>query len=638
MRFSLKTFFLFAITLVALAVFSGNILLGRIARSDQFRRFAEQKIGEYLKAKVNIGEIRPYRFNQIALEKIIIEPPAVKSGSQLIRLERLIFRYDLRHLFSRRLDIPAGVVLKNPSILIEQDQLPYFYFAGGTSTQAGISLPVMDFQGGEIRYLLPGTGKEVLLTQVEGKISPGMNHEIQVDVRARASGVLEGKARIYGVILPETKSHDLWLQLKAMNVSKDIPLPLKEVDGKLHWVGQDLFFDGLQATLHGWRTELSGSFVQQGGFPEITWRMRIGKGKQAFRLDFVLNLAKQSLRGLFQPAMEHAFQFAGQVRQSGKRFFIDSLRVDDAWEGQGALDFASGNYHLSLDNGLQRFAVHSNLQGLDFAVDFNFDHWKVFDLDVITRGKMYLHSLTTRWHDRNFIFKGSVETDYFILGQQPFEDLAGVFEVSPYGVTGIRVSWGQKFLMTGQVRFAAKKPVGKFLLRVSDFDLGRVQEFASKPLPKELGGFLSGKIEIQGELDRMETVGAFNIRDGRWGRLYYDYGIIQFRGVPPYLPLQDSKIWKGRTTFFLKGALDLRLDNVFSSVKIETPDHLVIWKGIEAVLHETDRSAEMSPTAFGRRGEFPVLEAEAKTIPAAGASPDGQDEEQTVSLGPKWKF
>lgn len=641
MRFSLKQFFLLVVILLSIIAISLNALLGRIARSEEFKQFAEKKLSEYLKAKVNIGEIRPYCFNQIALEKIIIEAPSVKSGSQLIRLERLIFRYDLKQLWSRRLDVPTGIVLKNPSVLIEQDRLPYFYFAKETNSPSVFSVPTLDFQGGEIRYLLPGTGKEILLTEVEGKILPSLGQEVRVDIRAKAEGVLTGRVHIYGVILAAKHSHDLWLELKGMNFSKDIPLPLKDIEGKVHWVGQDLFFDSLRSMLHGWQTELSGSLTHLKGFPEVTWHIQAGKGMPRCKLDFAMSLSEQKLQGVFQPFKDKVFPFVGRVHQDGKRFLIDSLLVNHTWKGGGELDFASGNYQFSFTDGRQRFAFHSNLQKLDFIVYFNLEHWKLSGLDIVTRGKMFLHAMSTRWHDRNFMFKGSFETDYFILERQPFEDLKGAFEVSPYGVTGIRASWGKQFQLTGQVLFHEKEPVGKFQLQVKNFNLGLVQEFASKPLPKEIGGLLDGKLLIQGELGQLEAIGAFNIRDGKWGRLHYDHGIVQFRGVPPYLPLQESKIWKGRTTFFLKGALDLRLDNVFAGVKIETPDHLVIWKGIEAAMHEKDRTIEVSRSGLGGSGRFSLLEAETKETPIGGtpgASNDGREEEKAVLVGPKFKF
>lgn len=642
MRFFLKTFVLPLAAILIVAMVFLNVLVDRIARSEEFRGFAEQKIGEYLKAKVNIGEIRRYGFTQIALEKIIIESSSAPKGSRLIRLERLIFRYDLSQLWNRRLSAPSSVVLKNPLILIDQDQFPYSYFEKEPGASTGFSMPSLDFNGGEIRYSLPSIGKEILLTAVKGTVTPSPNQEIRIDIRGKVAGFLDGKVRIYGAVHPVKKTHDLWLEVKGTSFSKDIPLPFEDVEGKIHWVGQDLFFEGVRATLHGWETELSGSFEHdENGFPEMTCHLRAGQKEPWLKFDFSLNLGQQKFEGSLQPAAERGFKFIGKVRQDAKRFVMDSLQVDPSWNGRGELDFSSGNYELSLENGAQRFAVHSNLQGLEFAIYFHFDHLKLSQLDVVTQGKVFLHSVSRRWRGKDFMLKGNLETDYFILGQQPFEDLKAAFEISPYGVTGIRTSWGKEFQMTGQMPFGGKAPQTKFLLRVKNFDLGHVQEFASKPLPKEMGGILDGKLEIEGALAKPEIIGTFNIHDGKWGRLHYDRGIIQFRGVPPYFPLKDSKIWKGRSTFSLTGAVDLTLDNVFSGVKIETPDHLVIWKGLEAVLHEKDRSLEVSRTKVGAWGEFSTLEATATEHPLTGSSAkptDSHENEQVVTVGPKLKF
>ena len=237
------------------------------------------------------------------------------------------------------------------------------------------------------------------------------------------------------------------------------------------------------------------------------------------------------------------------------------------------------------------------------------------------------------------MFKGALETDYFILGRQPFDDLKGLFDLSPYGITGIQADWGKKFQMTGQVAFSGRKPQGKLMVRVNDFNLGLVKEFASKPLPKELGGLLSGKLVIEGELLRPEVNGVFNVRDGKWGQLRYDRGIIQLRGIPPYLTLRDSKIWKGRTTLYLNGALDLKLDNIFAGVKIETPDNLVIWKGLEAVVHPKDSSLEVNRSQLGGWGEFSPLEASAHTeTTGKDRRNNDEDENTTVKFGPKLKF
>ena len=318
---------------------------------------------------------------------------------------------------------------------------------------------------------------------------------------------------------------------------------------------------------------------------------------------------------------------------------MDSLQMDRGYRGRGELDFTSGNYDLIFEKGkAKRAEVHSNLRGLEFAISFHIEHFRVLNLDVVTQGKIFLHAVSTRWKDRSFMFKGALETDYFILEQQPFDDLKGVFDVSPYGISGIEASWGKKFQMTGQVVFPGRQPHGKLTVRVDDFDLSLVKEFDSKPLPKELGGLLGGRLILEGELSKPELDGVFNVRDGRWGRLHYDRGIIQLRGFLPYLPLRDSKVWKGRTTFYLNGALDLRLDNIFAGVKIETPDNLVIWKGLEAVAHPKEGNLEVNRSKVGEWGEFSLLEADTETTDAAKDPGNKDEEKSTVKFGPKLKF
>ena len=641
MRHFLKAVLFFVVLVSVIGAFLFNFLLDRIAHSEDFKRFAERKVGEYLKATVHIGEIRPYHLNQLALEKILIETPTARGGSQLIRADRLLFRYDLKQLWHRKFDAPAGVVLKNPAILIEQDQFPYRYFENAPGGSSGLSMPSLDFKGGEIRYLLSSLSKEILLKEVEGKILPSPDKKVQVDVRARVTGIVDGRVHIYGTINPSKSTHDLWLELDAMDIAQDIPLPFKALEGKAHWVGQDLFFEGLKGTLYGWHAELSGAFLNHEKQPEMNAHIRIGKGVPWMKLDFVLSLPHQALEGTFQPMEGRIFDFRGKVHQERKRFVMDSLVLDSGYRGRGELDFASGNYELGFKKGAKRMAIHSNLRGLDFVLNFHLDHVKTFGMDLVTQGKLFLHSVSPRWKGRDIFFKGEFETDYFVLDRQPFEDLRGVFELSPAGVTGIRSSWGKKFRMTGQVTKPGKNPYLKLLLKVADFDLGTVHQFAARPLPKALGGLLEGKLSVEGDFAKPEVSGVFNIHDGKWGQLDYDRGIIQLRGFLPYLPLKDSKIWKGRTVFFLNGALDLKLDNIFAGVKIQTPDNLVIWKGIEAVLHEKDSSLELNSSKLGDWGEFSVLEARSPG-PQSGADgdkdKDAEKEEQTVLFGPKLKF
>ena len=637
----LRKLLLLSLVVCVLGALFFNFLLGRIARSEDFKRFAEQKVGEYLKARVHIGEIRPSGFNQLSLEKILIETTSPDGGSQLIRADRLLFRYQLNQLWSRKFDTPTAVVLNNPAILIEQDQFPYRYFEGAAAGGGGFSMPSLDFKGGEIRYLLSSLGKEILLKDVQGRLQPSSDRRVQVDVKARMSGMLEGRVRIRGVVDPVKSTHDLWLELEDVDLAQDSPLPLKAFNGRVHWVGKDLFFEGLRGAVYGWEAVLSGSFLNQEGQPEVNVHLRVGQKDPWVKLDFSLSLTRETLAGTWQTFSEKPVNFRGKVHQQGKRFMIDSMEVDPGYEGTGELDFASGNYELNCKKGAKRMAVHSNLLGLDFALNFHLDHVRAFGLDLVTQGKLFVHAATLRWKGRDFLFKGDFETDYFILDQQPFQDLKGSFDLSPLGITGIRSTWGDHFKLSGQATGTVKNPQLKCLLRVADFDLASVQSFAAKPLPRAMGGRLDGNLTVEGDFSKPEVNGIFNVYDGKWGQLYYDRGIIQLRGFLPYLPLRDSKIWKGRTTLFLTGALDFNLDNIFAGVKIQTPDKLVIWKGVEAVLHSQDKSLELNTAKVGEWGALPLLEARSskdQVVVGGGGVKEDENDESSVRFGTKLKF
>ncbi len=641
MRSFLRAALLFLVLLAVTGALFFNFLLNRIARSEEFKHFAEQRVGEFLKATVHIGEIRPYPLNQLALEKILIETPSEKGASQLIRVERLLFRYQFDQLWSRRFDVPVGVVLKNPAILIEQGQFPYRYFETASGGSSGLSMLSLDFNGGEIRYLLSALGKEILLKEAEGKIQPSLGGKVHVDVRARMTGWMDGRVHIDGWVDPSRSTHDLWIELKSVDLAPDISLPFKSLEGKVHWVDRDLFFEGLQGTLYGWKTDLSGAFLNHEGQPKIECHLRVGRGMPGFKLDLSLDLQRKDLEGAFEPREGPVLNFRGKVHRDRRRFMMDSLTMDPGYQGRGELDFISGNYELFLEKGTRRMTVHSNLRGLDFALNFRLDHVTLWGMDLVTQGKLFLHTASLRWKGRDVLFKGQFETDYFILDRQPFEDLKGAFEWSPFGITGIQGSWGEKFRLTGQVMFPDKKPKAKLTIHIANFDLGLVQTFASKSLPKAMGGILDGKLSVEGDLAKPDVSGVFNIHDGKWGQLNYDRGIIQLRGFLPYLPLKDSKIWKGRTVFYLTGALDLKLDNIFAGVKIQTSDNLVIWKGIEAVLHERDKSLELNTSKPGPWGEFSVLEAKSSEK-TRRKNPDeirnAEKDETGVNFGPKLKF
>ena len=148
--------------------------------------------------------------------------PSVK-GSQLVSLDRLLFRYHWKQLWNRKYEEPAMVTVSNPSFVIGQDEFPYQYFEAPGSGHSGLVLPALDFRGGEIRYLITSLGKEIVLTDIIGKINQAQGTKVRIGIRATARGILSGLIAIHGTVDPVNKTHDLWLELDETDLSSDIP-------------------------------------------------------------------------------------------------------------------------------------------------------------------------------------------------------------------------------------------------------------------------------------------------------------------------------------------------------------------------------------------------------------------------------
>jgi hypothetical protein len=167
---------------------------------------------------------------------------------------------------------------------------------------------------------------------------------------------------------------------------------------------------------------------------------------------------------------------------------------------------------------------------------------------------------------------------------------------------------------------------------VDGFPLQNVQELARRPVPADLRGELEGKLKLRGEWQRPEIQGYFTIKDGTIEKLDFDRAMIQFQGFPPYLKLYDSKIFKGRNTLKLTGAIDLTLENFFHGIQIKKPDSLVIWKGMSASWKEGHSAVE---------AEKPLGKKMTMGLEVGAGAPDSQkqDREETHAiLGPKVRF
>ena len=468
------------------------------SNSDDFKNFAERKVSEYLKAEVKVKKIQPLFFNEVALSGITIKRVSSVETSELIYVERLIFHYDFKNIFSGQFRNPSTMILDRPTITIEENDFPYKYFDEVKVSPAAIIMPAFNLRNGEIRLKLSSLEKEVLLSNVNGKLVAASGKRVAIDIRGNAEGLFTGKVHVHGMISPTEKKHDLWLELDTVQFSRDVPLPVDKISGKMRWINNSLILEDLGGSVHGWDASFSGAFKFEASKPEIILRAEIGGKNPLISFDVHMDMSREKLDGFIKTSGKKPIAFEGNISQVKKLFLINSLNFDGGYIGEGEFNLSSGEYQVSIEKGMERVVVASNLRGLEFSFFLQLNHIKIYGLDLVTQAHINLRSIPSRWQERRFKFMGEFETDYFILAHEPFDDLKGVFEVGMSGIKKIDASWGESFNLGGQITFKNGVPNSKLIATVKDFDLSRVQKMTSKTISKKMEGLLEGKLIIEG--------------------------------------------------------------------------------------------------------------------------------------------
>ncbi|MBI3307350.1 MAG: hypothetical protein HYZ84_06080 [Candidatus Omnitrophica bacterium] len=633
-RIALTAVFCFLIAAGAGGYF---VLASRVSRGD-FKLLAENRVGDFFKTRVRIGNIRPHLFNQISLTELVVgSEKSSEKHPYFVHIEKVVFRYNFLQLLIQNFKTPNVIVLEAPKVILDQTSFPYDLFQrlGLDAKSGGMGSSTLKIKGGEVRIPVGLFHTELRLNDIQGSLQSEGDGKISVSFKAHASGLLKGDLLLAGVIDVFNKTHHLDLKMEGISFSDVVALPFDRLDGNVRLENGKFIFDNLEGTIKGWKNHLSGALWNLGPAPAFELDWQVGKKDFLGAIHFEGDLAAENFKASLQPFLKQEIILEGKIRREGMNFFSDAYKTNTGYEGSGKLDFESGAYDFSFRKENQIIAVESNLKGLSFHLRLDLNHVKFWNLDVATKMEIELDPVALRWEEHDWKFRGSFNTDYFILEYIPWQDFSGSFEIVPYAVKNFTSFWGDVFQMDAELNFQPAIPDGKADLRVHGFDLSHVKEFASKPLPKDLGGKLEGKLHIEGPIFRPEVVGNFNVHDGKIGKLLYDRGIIQFRGFPPYLALYDSRILKGRTTLYLTGALNLALPNMFHGIRIETSDKIVIWKGIQA--HTSQGGLEIEHV-WENLPEFALESVGQKKKSIMDEPSQNAEDNPGVVVGPKVKF
>ncbi|MFZ5803190.1 MAG: hypothetical protein ACOY3K_08860 [Candidatus Omnitrophota bacterium] len=605
-------------------------------RDPAFIREAEAKVSKFLKAEVRIGKVQVRWLHEVLLSDLDIRPRSGKEDPYAAKIGQVIFRYDLIGLFKNRLQNPTALVLESPEISLPGEIFPYRIFEGMDFKAGGEKMAKLDIRDGYVHYDIPFATSYLELRNITGRFEPALDHAYKMQCRFMMSGILEGEARLWGTVNPKKKMHDLSLELHSVRFSKELPVPLKNLKGNLVWKNDNLYFEKLEASVYGRKIKFTGALLEFLGNPVLRLTWAFAEKRPQLRGILLADLAREILNGEVASKNGWHIPIRGKLFRDGLRYRLAPFRAGKIGRGHLDLDFDTGNYEIQVGNRQRQFRMSSNLRGLDCRFDVLLNHFRVAGLDLVSLFHIQIIPQSRSSEDDYWKFKGVMDTDYLILEYIPIEDLRGTFELTPMGIHHLLASWGRVFNLKAEVSFLGASPKILAELRVDGFDLDQVKTFANKPLPKKLDGLLEGKLKVTGPLKSPDCVGNFTIKSGTLGKLNYDLGRIQFRGIPPYLKLYDSYVRHGRSEFPVEGSIDFSRQNMFHGFRIRTPEKFILWKGIEANTSRADKDLEIDVPGL------PTLSVSGGSVPADMQKGPGGDEDESeenyVAVGPKIRF
>lgn len=592
--------------------------------------FIESQASQWLIAKVKVERIQYLPPFQLALEGIQIEPSAFRRAFTIGRIRRLVLGYGLLNLLRWDFKVPSNIRLDSPEIRFDSANNP-FPFLSSNSGSPRIFPGKLVIQKGLFRYPGGDSKQEMVLSKVRLKAMPDAGGKIHLELSSEIEGMIKGKIEARGVTNPSFNHYGFEVHVRDVAFLPEAKVPLQNLDGRLKVSDQLVEIESLTTLFHEWEVKGNGKIENWQVAPKVSIDFSNKRGNAPFRFLLQMDFEKKLMTGEWS-WINQTYPFEGEVVREKNKILFSKLKLPNDYRGQGEFDVASRDYHVSFERERRRFRIHSNLNHLSFETEFRLDHAAINHLDCVALGRVHIYPLPKESGDKSLRFKAEVKTDYFILEFQPLQDLAGNFEFDSGGISEMSFRWGEIFSLEGRILFKGKDSRQDLTLRVEGFPLEEIHEFAGRPVPKNLTGRLEGKLKAKGEIHHPEIQGYFTIKDGTMNKLDFDRAVIQFRGFPPYLRLYDSKIFRGRSTLNMIGAIDLTLKNYLHGIQIKGPDHLVIWKGMSAYWKEGESAVE---------AERPLMNKVAMglEVGAGVSNSNGDDREESHAvIGPKVRF
>lgn len=539
----------------------------------------EQWMGQFLGVPVRVNRIRVGWFRHLSLGGLEINWTKT-ALPLLVDVERIVVRYDFASLIKRNFQIPTKIFLDSPHFAFES-----LHRRGSLvdmrllMSERGF-LTRFDFEDGKLEAPWFRAGEKLTLMGIRGHAIPKNGSIFDFELQGRLEGAASGALKVIGELDIEEKTVRFSAQLKDVFFKPESRIPVEALNGAIEVSSRVVDLHDVSFLIRGVPCQLNGTitdlFSEEAVF-DLSFQT-VGD-RLPVQIEVDGDLREQSISGIAR--FNHRnYRFQGSLVPRHHAIELERIIMNDRYQASGLLDYRAGTYEFNVENEEKRAKVDLVLDGFSGRLTAQLDHFDFFDYDVVTYATLEFAPTDEFLQDGLPIFDLYVETDYLVFEHHVLRDFHGKARLSAHGLHDILARWGNLSTLRGHVSFH-EKPEADVVIQMGPLPLGRVQSLGNSALPRSLGGNLEGKLYVRGFLGEPDLEGAFTIKQGKIGSFEYDRAQIHFFGQFPYLPLSDSKVWKGKHSFPLKGGFDFTLRNFLQGVDIVNTERVVIWKGIE---------------------------------------------------------
>lgn len=603
---------------VCLFIIGGGLLyailssLGRFVKVSDFKNIAEGRLGNLLKARVHVGEVRVGFLDQISLNGLKINQELQNKVFYLLDIDKVVFKYSLGRFWQKDFNNPNTVLLDSPRFTL-QSVSPFTAFEVNRVLKEGSRFTdALEFKEGKLTFKLPAFHTQCDLKNIQGKLRRIEGEKWQVDLEGRAYQLFEGGVAVDGTV--DLARQDLSVRILLNRLRSTRPeVSVKALSGVIKITADEIQIERLSFEYNRLPLEVSGRVRNFAVSPELDLKVAVGKNtfRSVFQVQGALN--GSDLTGQIGLS-EGKISVRGKMLLSRTGFRFEDLRIGELFDSQGEFDFSKGTLHFYLERDQQRVDARLDLQDWDIAFLMQVEHLSFFGADLVSRAHFRLKPDQELWEKNEWAFDGRVNTDYLILDQTPFPDFKGTFHVMSSRIENMDFRWGTGYALSGDLDLDPPFPANA-AIAFQEIRLDEIQSLCSQPLPDNFRGVADGEVKLRGENWRAEVEGKITVRGGSIGNIDYDEVVLQFHGIPPYLKLRDSRLKKGMRTFYLDGGINLSSPNVFHDIRAASSEKILIWSGKE--LTSAERQSDVAKRKIAGTGE---------------------SEKDTVAVGPRFKF